>query len=138
METYIPNIAEPPVIIPYGQLTASVAESIVTGHPITIANPIALTDFPDTPQGAVAFTALQRVQELLSHGFLTDTNLSGPYRKLWLAAVSQILVYIHNSIRRTHAADSLPDAFSELSTSETSHFNLLFTAISSLSKFFTD
>ena len=138
METYVPNVAKPPVVVPYGQLIASVAKSIITGHPINITNPITLTDFPDTPQGAVAFTALQRVQEFLSHGFLTDSNLSGPHRELWLATVSQILVYIHNSIRRTHSATPLPDAFSDLSSSETSHFNLLFTAISSLSRFFTN
>ena len=110
------------------------AKSIITSHPISIANPVALIDFPDTPQGAVAFTALQHVQELLSHGFLTDSNLSSPYYKLWLATVSQILVYIHNSIHHT----PLPDAFSDFSPSEESHFNLLFTAVTSLSKIFTN
>ena len=136
MESFTPDLPEPPVPIPFGQLTVAVAESIQTPHPIAIPNPVLLSDFPDTPQGAVAYTALQRVQEILSHGFYTPSNLSAPHRELWLSTVSQILVHIHNSIRRTHVADPLPNAFANLSPEETDSFKLLATTVSSLSSFF--
>jgi len=140
MESFIPNAPVPPVPIPFGQLTVAVAESLEPSHPISITNPILLSDFPDTPQGAVAYTALQRVSEILSHGFLTPTNTpldeSAPNRELWLSTVSQILVHIHNSIRRTHNADPLPHAFSDLSPDKLDSFTLLAKTISSLSSFF--
>jgi len=138
MDSYIPNVAEPPVPIPFGELSFSVAETITPEHPIIIDNPIALTDFPNTPQGAVAFTALQHVQELLSHGFMTDTNISAPYRELWLAFVSQLSVYIHNSICHTHADTPLPNAFANLTPDEYAHFSLLTKTFSSLKAFFDD
>ena len=136
MESFSPNTPEPPVPIPFGQLTVAVAESITTPHPITIANPVLLSDFPDMPQGAVAYTALQRVSEFLTHGFYTPNNLSAPHRELWLHTVSQILVHIHNSIRRTHVADPLPNAFADMSLDETEAFSLLVKSLSSLSTFF--
>ena len=136
MESFTPDLPEPPVPIPFGQLIVAVAESIQTPHPISIPNPVLLSDFPDTPQGAVAYTALQRVQEILSHGFYTSSNLSAPHRELWLSTVSQILVHIHNSIRRTHVADPLPNAFANLSPEETDSFKLLVKTTSSLSSFF--
>jgi len=140
MESFIPNAPIPPIPIPFGQLTVAVAESLEPSHPITITNPILLSDFPDTPQGAVAYTALQRVSEILSHSFLTPTNSpldeTAPNRELWLSTVSQILVHIHNSIRRTHNADPLPNAFHSLSLDELESFTLLSKTISSLSSFF--
>jgi len=140
METFIPNAPVPLVPIPFGQLTVALAESLKPSHPITITNPILLSDFPDTPQGAVAYTALQRVSEILSHGFLTPSNTplddSAPHRELWLSTVSQILVHIYNSIRRTHNANPLPNAFKDLSTDELESFKLLSTTVSSLSSFF--
>ena len=136
METFSPNTPEPPVPIPFGQLTVAVAESITTPHPIAITNPVLLSDFPDTPQGAVAYMALQRVSEFLTHGFYTPNNLSAPHRELWLHTVSQIMVHIHNSIRRTHVADPLPNAFLDMSSDETEAFSLLVRTLSSLSTFF--
>ena len=136
MESFSPNTPEPPVPIPFGQLTVAVAESITTPHPITITNPVLLSDFPDTPQGAVAYTALQRVSEFLTHGFYTPNNLSAPHRELWLHTISQILVHVHNSIRRTHVADPLPNAFANMSAEETEAFSLLVKTLSSLSTFF--
>jgi len=140
MESFIPNAPVPPIPIPFGQLTIAVAESLEPSHPISITNPILLSDFPDTPQGAIAYTALQRVSEILSHGFLTPTNTpldeSAPNHELWLSTVSQILVHIHNSICRTHNADPLPHAFSDLSPDELDSFTLLAKTISSLSSFF--
>jgi len=142
METFIPNVPEPPVPIPFGQLTVAVAESLTPSHPIAIANPILLSDFPDTPQGAVAYTALQRVSEILSHGFLSPSNPSStdstPHRKLWLSTVSQIFVHIHNSIRHTHGTEPLPNIFVDMSPDETDSFKLLANAISSLSSFFSN
>ena len=136
MESFSPNTPEPPVPIPFGQLTVAVAESITTPHPITISNPVLLSDFPDTPQGAVAYTALQRVSEFLTHGFYTPNNLSTPHRELWLHTVSQIMVHIHNSICRTHVADPLPNAFSNMTPEETEAFSLLVKSLFSLSTFF--
>jgi len=140
METFIPNVPAPPVPIPFGQLIVAATESLTPSHPIDIANPILLSDFPDTPQGTVAYTALQCVSEILSHGFLHPSNTqhddSTPSQELWLSTVSQILVHIHNSIRRTHGLDPTPNAFQDLSSSETESFTLLARAVSSLSSFF--
>ena len=79
---------------------------------------------------------VQRVSEFLTHGFYTPNNLSAPHRELWLHTVSQILVHIHNSIRRTHVADPLPNAFADMSAEETEAFSLLVKSLSSLSTFF--
>ena len=140
METFIPNVSAPPIPIPFGQLTVAVAESLTPSHPITIADPILLSDFPATPQGAVAYTALQRVSEILSHGFLHPSNDQAsdatPPRELWLSTVSQILVHLHNSVRRTHGTDPLPNVFRDLSSTESESFSLLACTISSLSTFF--
>jgi len=140
METFIPNVPAPPVPIPFGQLTVAVAESLTPLHPITIADPILLSDFPDTPQGSVAYTALQQVSEILSHSFLhpsnDQTSDATPNRELWLSTTSQILVHLHNSIRRTHGSDPLPNIFCDLSPSETESFSLFARTISSLSSFF--
>ena len=138
MESFSLNTPEPPVPIPFSQLTVAVAESITTPHPIAIMNPVLLSDFPDTPQGVVAYTALQRVNEFLTHGFYTPNNLSAPHRELWLHTVSQILVHIHNSVRRTHVANPLPNAFSNMSSDETEAFSLLVKTLSSLSTFFNN
>jgi len=140
METFTPNVPAPPVPIPFGQLTVAVAESLTPSHPITIADPILLSDFPDSPQGAVAYTALQRVSEILSHGFLNPSNDqtsdATPTRELWLSTTSQILVHLHNSIRRSHGADPCPNVFRDLSPTETDSFSLLARTISSLASFF--
>jgi len=137
MESFIPNAPVPPIPIPFGQLTITVAKSLKPSHPITITNPILLSDFPDTPQGAITYTALQRVSEILSHGFLTPTNTpldeSAPNHELWLSTVSQILVHIHNSIHCTHNADPLPNAFGALSPDELDSYTLLSKTISALS-----
>jgi len=140
MESFIPNVPAPPVPIPFGQLTVAVAESLTPSHPITIAEPILLSDFPDSPQGAVAYTALQRVSEILSHGFLSPSNDqvsdATPTRELWLSTTSQILVHLHNSIRRSHGLDPRPNVFRDLSPTETDSFSLLARTISSLASFF--
>jgi len=142
MESFIPNASEPPVPVPFGQLTVAVAESLTPSHHIAISNPILLSDFPDTPQGAVAYMALQRVSEILSHGFLSPSNSSPaettPSRELWLSTVSQILVHTHNSIRRTHGSDPLPNSFSGMSPEEKDSFQLLAHTISSLNSFFSN
>ena len=138
MDSYVPIFADPPIPAAFGDLPISIAESIQVEHPISIPFPLQLSDFPDTPPGAVTFTALQRMQEFLSHGFLTDTNDPAPPRDVWLATVSQLLVFIHNSIRRTHAADPVPNAFLHLSSEEQVSLDLLLKTFSSLSDFFTD
>jgi len=74
MDSYIPNVAEAPVPIPYGELTYSAIEDTPNPHPITVTNPLQIHEFPETPQGAVTFQALTRVQEFLSHGFATQTT----------------------------------------------------------------
>jgi len=142
MESFVPNTPKPPVPIPFGQLTVAVAESLTPSHPIVIANPILLSDFPDTPQGAVAYTALQHVSEILSHGFLSSSNSSStestPHRELWLSTVSQILIHVHNSIRHTHGFKPLPNIFTDMSSDETDSFKLLACTISLLSSFFAN
>jgi len=140
METFIPNVQAPPVPIPFGQLTVAVAKSLTPSHPIAIADPILLSDFPDTPQGVVAYTALQRISEILSHGFLHPSNdqvsEATPSRELWLSTTSQILVHLHNSIRRTHGVTPLLNVFRDLSSTESDSFSLLARTISSLASFF--
>jgi len=140
METFTPNVQAPPVPIPFGQLTVAVAESLTPSHPITITNPLLLSDFPDSPQGAVAYTALQRISEVLSRGFLhpsnDQTSEATPSRELWLSTISEILAHLHNSIRRTHGADPCPNIFHDLSPSESDSFSLLARTISSLASFF--
>jgi len=137
MDSYIPNVAELPVPIPYGELTYSAIEDTPNPHPITVTNPLQIHEFPETPQGAVAFQALTRVQEFLSHGFRNPDDIT-PSRSLWLGVVSQLLIAIHNSIRRTHNADPLPHFFSSLSSLENVDFQLLATTSSALQAFFTD
>jgi len=137
MDSYIPNVAEVPVPIPYGELTYSAIEDTPNPHPITVTNPLQIHEFPNTPQGAVTFQALTRVQEFLSHGFRNPDDTT-PSRPLWLGVASQLLVAIHNSIRRTHDADTLPHFFSSLSSLEDVDFQLLATTSSALQAFFTD
>ena len=115
MEDYIPDVREPDVPLPRGTMAASVSTTFnPPDHPITIGNPLCLDEFPDSFQGTAAYTAVSRVSEFLSHGFLTPTNPSGPNRSLWLRAVSEIVVYIHNSLRRTHITDTLPAALNKI------------------------
>ena len=138
MEDYIPDVREPDVPLPRGTMAASVSTTFnPPDHPITIGNPLCLDEFPDSFQGTAAYTAVSRVSEFLSHGFLTPTNPSGPNRSLWLRAVSEIVVYIHNSLRRTHITDTLPAALNNLSAEESEALNLLSSTLSSLSSFTT-
>jgi len=137
MDSYIPNVAETPVPIPYGELSYSAIEDTPNPHPITITNPLQPFDFPETPQGAVAFQALTRVQEFLSHGFRNPDDTT-PACALWLGVTSQLLVAIHNSIRRTHDDDSQPHFFSSLSSLEDVDFQLLASTSSALQAFFTN
>ena len=137
MDSYVPNITEPPVPIPFGGLPISIAESLSTPHNISISNPLQLSDFPDTAQGAVTFQAFTRTQEYLSHGFHIDRP-DMPRRDTWIALVSQILFSIHNSIHQTHGDNPFPNSFSNLSEVELKDFNLLTAALSSLDTFFNN
>jgi len=137
MDSYIPNVSEIPVPIPFGELTYSAIEDTPNPHPITITNPLQLHEFPETPQGAITFQALTRVQEFLSHGFRNPDNTT-PSRSLWLGFTSQLLVAIHNSIRRTHDDDPQPHFFSSLSSPEDVDFQLLASTSSALQSFFTN
>jgi len=137
MDSYIPNVPEIPVPIPFGELTYSAIEDTPNPHPITIANPLQIHEFPETPQGAVAFQAFTRIQEFLSHGFRNPDDTT-PSRALWLGVTSQLLAAIHNSIRRTHNADSHPHFFSSLSSLEDVDFQLLASTSSAIQSFFTN
>jgi len=137
MDHYIPNIAEPPVPIPFGELPVSITESLSTPHTISISNPLQLSDLPDTAQGAVTYQAFVHIQEYLSHGFCIDTP-DMPRRDAWLALVSQLLCSVHNSIRQTHGDNPFPNAFSNLSDVETPDLKLLTTTLSSLDTFFNN
>jgi len=137
MDSYIPNVPEIPVPIPFGELTYSAIEDTTNPHPITITNPLQCHEFPDTPQGAVTFQALTRVQEFLSHGFRNPDDTT-PSRALWLGVASQLFAAIHNSIRRTHADDAQPHFFSSFSPLEDVDFQLLASTSSALQTFFTN
>ena len=139
MDTYVPNVAEAPVPIPFSDLTFSAIESTTNPHPITISNPIPIHDFPESHQGAIHFQALARMEEWLSHGF-NDHNEETPPRSLWLGVATQLVVTIHNSIRRTHNPTSFPNIFepSSLSPAENDNLQLFASTISSLSSFFTN
>jgi len=137
MDSYVPTIPTDSVPIPFGDLVYSAVENTVNPHPISITSPLQLHDFPETPQGAVAFQALTRVEELLSHGF-RNPNDTTPSRALWLGVTSQLSVAIHNSIRHTHDPDSLPHHFASFSPSEVSDFQTLASSISALYSFFTN
>jgi len=138
MDSYIPAVTEPPVPIPYGDLPISITESLTTPHPITVSNPLQVIDFPESAQGAVAHTALCRVEEFFSHGFQTPNNPDAPPRNLWLRSASEIVAMIHNSIHRTHTADPLPNAFADLDITETTSLDLFQKTISSFSNFFSN
>ena len=137
MDSYIPNIAEPPVPIPYGELSVSIAESLTPEHPITITDPLQAQDFPDNASGAVAFAAFQRIQEIFSHGFTVSPHASIPPRDLWLNATANVLASIHNSIRRTHAPFTTPNLFSDLSPAESTHLSIIRQVSSSFDSFFS-
>jgi len=137
MDSYIPTIPTDTVPIPFGELVYSAIEDTVNPHPITITNPLQLYDFPETPQGAVIFQALTRVEEFLSHGFCTPDNTT-PSCALWLRFSSQLLVAIHNSIRRTNNPDTLPYHFASFSPSENTDFQTLTSTLSALQSFFTN
>ena len=138
MEDYIPNVREPDVPLPRGTIAASVSTTLnPPDHPITITNPLRAEDFSDSPQGVAVYAATSRVAEFLSHGFLTPTNPSGPNRSLWLRTTSELVVYIHNSLRRTHVADTLPSVFNSLSHEESEALSLLSSTLSALSSFTT-
>lgn len=138
MEDYVPNVREPDVPLPRGTIAASVSTTFnPPDHPISISNPLRFDEFPDSFQGTAVHAAISRVSEFLSHGFLTPTNPLAPNRGLWLRTVSELVVYIHNSLRRTHVADSLPAALNNLSYEESEALNLLSSTLSSLSSFTT-
>jgi len=137
MDSYIPNISEAPVPIPYGELTFSAVEDHTNPHPITVTEPLQLHDFPETPQGAVVFQALSRVEEFLSHGCHNPDNTT-PTCSLWLGFTTQLLAAIHNSICCTHVPDSHPHHFSSFSPSENTNFQLFASTISTLSTFLTN
>ena len=136
MDAYVPNVAEAPVPIPFGDLTFSAIESTTNPHPITITNPVLMHEFPETPQGVISFQALTRIEEWLSHGF-ADHSDDAPPRALWLGITAQLLVAIHNSICRTHHPKTFPNIFapSTLSPLENSDFQTLASTLSSLSSF---
>ena len=137
MDSYVPAIPEETVPIPYGEMIFSTIEDTTNPHPINISNPLQLSDFPKTTQGAVAFQALTRVEELLSHGFRNPSDTT-PSRGLWLGITSQLAVAIHNSVRCTHNPDTLPHHFASLSPSENFDFQTLASTISALGSFFTN
>jgi len=137
MDSYIPNVSETPIPIPFGELTFSAIKDTLNPHPITVTNPLQLHEFPETPQGAVTFQALTQVEEFLSHGFCNPNNIT-PSRALWLSFTSQLLVAIHNSIRHTHNTDSQPHFFASLLPLEDVDFQLLTSTSSALQAFFTN
>lgn len=99
MEDYVPNVREPDVPLPRGTIAASVSTTYnPPEHPISIENPLRLEEFPESFQGTVIYTAIARISEFLSHGFNNPSNPAAPSRDLWLRTVSEILVYIHNSL----------------------------------------
>ena len=140
MDNYIPLTSEPPVPIPFGELTTSVAENqeFYMTYLISISDPLLPNDFPETPQGAIAFHALQRVQEFFTHGFLTDSNPDAPNRYIWFATTAHLLVHMHNSIRRTHGLTPLPHAFKGLNETETQDFQTATLALLALNSFFSN
>jgi len=137
MDSYIPTIPEETVPIPYGEMVFSAIKDTTNPHPITISNRLQLYDFPETPQAAVVFQALTRIEEFLSHGFRKPDDTT-PSRSLWLGFTSQLLVAIHNSIRCTHVPDTLPHHFASFSPSESSDFQTFASTISALHSFFTN
>ena len=137
MDSYVPTIPTDSVPIPYGEMVFSAIEDTTNPHPITITDPLQLYNFPETPQGAVVFQALTRVEEFLSHGFRNPDDTI-PSRSLWLGFTSQLLVAIHNSIRCTHVPDTLPHHFASLSSPENSDFQTLASTISVLHSVFTN
>jgi len=137
MDSYVPTIPEETVPIPYGEMVFSAIEDTTNPYPINISNPLQLFDFPKTTQGAVAFQALTRVKELLSHGFHNPSDTT-PSCGLWLSITSQLAVAIHNSVRHTHDPDTLPYHFASFSPSENSDFQTLTSTISALNSFFTN
>jgi len=137
MDSYVPTIPTESVPIPFGELVYSAIEDTTNPHPISITNPLQLYDFPETPQGAIIFQALTWVEEFLSHGFHNPDDTT-PSCALWLGFTSQLLVAIHNSIRRTHNPDSFPHHFASFSSSETPDFQILASTLSALNSFFTN
>ena len=139
MEDYVPNVREPDVPLPRGTIAASVSTTYnPPEHPISIDNPLRLEEFPESFHGTVIYTAIARISEFLSHGFNNASNPAAPSRDLWLRTVSEILVYIHNSLRRTHITDALPAALNNLSHEETEALSLISSTLSSLSSFTTN
>ena len=137
MDDYIPNVAEAPIPIPFGELTFSAIESTTNPHPITVSNPVQIHKFPEIPQGAITFQALTCLEEWFSHGFTNNSDTSPPC-SLWLGVISQILITIHNSIRRSHNTESHPHLFTSFSSLEDSDFQTLASSLSSLSTFITN
>ena len=137
MDAYVPNVASPPVPIPHGELPISTAESLTIDHPITIANPLLLSELPDTTQGAVTHQAFIRLQEFLSHGF-SSNDPDMPRCDVWIAMTSQLCTAIHNSLRRSAGDNPLPNLFTQMNDFETPDFKLLTTTLSSLSTFFSN
>ena len=87
-------------------------------------------------------SCLSQLRHLLSLGFTNTESTSTTHhpssRDLWLRIASELVVYLHDSIRRTHGNFPLPALFEELSHDEQSSLNLLRSSLNSLIMFFHD
>jgi len=135
--TQIPLDIDPVPIL--GTIIASSANTIPPPHPIRIDRQMLITDLEDSTDGRCNFAALNRLKALLSHGFYNEANSeSATPRVLWLGIVTELVVAIHNSIRRSHGLDPKPGAFNDLDREESSLHGLLNESIDSLYTFFTE
>ena len=134
--SYIPNTADPTVPLPPGLLVSTIEGSIQTTHPINLSTPLVVEDFPPSEAGFVLHTAFIRISEFFSHGF-TVTGENTPDRDTWLTATAQILIDIHNSIRRTNLQPPPSNSFSDLNQAEVHHVCLIKSTLSTLNTFFT-
>ena len=102
----------------------SVRDSLGVQTTINHPFPLQLHEFLDQPQAQLAYTAVNKLRDLLKAGFQTADSSQGPTRDLWLRTVSESLAIIHNSIVSTHSRTTPFSAtFTSLSEDETAFFD---------------
>jgi len=138
MSAYIPLVNTPLNIV--GTLPTSTVEDATPLHFVNITRPLSFDDFANSPAGNVTMTAFDRIKEFLLYGFhSSNSNPSSRVdRSLWLKLTSQLLVYVHQGIRRTHGSVHLPQNFNSLSPTEQADLDLFNHTVSSFKSFFSD